>query len=90
MCLNNTFLLPTRFHPSRNKGDTATEWRALLEKELHQAADILEKYGIGSDAKVSELEQHNWSFVEGLGRLRRRKRTRKHIIETLHGRSFAH
>jgi hypothetical protein len=34
-------------------------WRALLEKEgLHQAAHILEKYGIDSQTDLSQLEQH--------------------------------
>jgi len=32
---------------------------------MYQAADILEKYGIGSETDVSELEQHD-SSMQGL------------------------
>ena len=40
-------------------------WNALLEKKgLHQEADVLEKYGIGSEIDVSELEQHDFSELE--------------------------
>ena len=43
-------------------------WRALLEKqELHQAADILEKYGIGSATEVSDLEKDDFSELEARG-----------------------
>ena len=45
-------------------------WHALLEKkELHQAADILEKNRIGSETDVSELEQHDFSDLESRGLL---------------------
>ena len=34
--------------------DENTDWRALLEKwGLHQAADIIEKYGIDSETDLS-------------------------------------
>ena len=35
------------------------------KKGLYQAADILEKYRIGSETAVSELEQHDFS-MQGL------------------------
>ena len=35
------------------------------EKGLYQEADILEKYGIGSETDVSELERHDLS-MQGL------------------------
>jgi hypothetical protein len=37
------------------------------KKRLHQAADILEKHGIGSETDVSELEQHDFSELESRG-----------------------
>jgi hypothetical protein len=40
-------------------------WRALLEKKgLHQVANVLDKYGIGSETDVSGLEQHDFSELE--------------------------
>ena len=43
--------------------------RALLEKQgLHQAAYILEKYGIGSETDVSELDQDDCSNLESESR----------------------
>ena len=30
-------------------------------------ADVLEKYGIGSETEVSELDQHDFSVLEALG-----------------------
>ena len=49
---------------------TDTGWRALLETEqgLHQATDILEKYGIGSETDLSELEQDDFSELESESR----------------------
>jgi hypothetical protein len=40
-------------------------WWALIEKQgLHRAADILEKYGIGSATEVSDLEKDDFSELE--------------------------
>ncbi len=33
---------------------------------MHQVTDILEKYGIGGEADLSELEQHDVSELESL------------------------
>ncbi len=45
--------------------ETDTGARALLEKPgLHQAAHILEEYGICSETDLSELDQHDFSELE--------------------------
>jgi len=39
----------------------------LLEKEgLHQATDILKKYGIDSETDLSELDQHDFSELKSV------------------------
>jgi hypothetical protein len=41
--------------------ETETGWQAVLGKQgLHQAVDILEKYGIVSETDVSELDQDDF------------------------------
>ena len=48
--------------------ETDTVWWALLEKHgLHQATDILEKYGISSVTEVSDLEKDDFRELEARG-----------------------
>jgi hypothetical protein len=55
MCLRSCFIVEEK----------DTGWRALLEKQgLHQAADILEKCGIGYATEVSDLEKNDFSELE--------------------------
>ena len=42
--------------------EKGTGWPELLQKQgLHQVADILDRYGIGSATDVSELKDHDFS-----------------------------
>ena len=48
--------------------EKGTGWPELLQKQgLHQVADILDKYGIGSATDVSELKDHDFIELEVLG-----------------------
>ena len=48
--------------------EKGTGWSELLQKQgLHQVADILDKYGIGSVTDVSELKDHDFIQLEALG-----------------------
>jgi hypothetical protein len=56
----------------------------LLEKQgLHQAAHILEQYGIGSATEVSELKKDDFSELEARGLKPFHLRKLKHWSEAL-------
>ena len=49
-----------------------TAWLVVLEKKgLHQAADILENYGIDSETDVSLLDQDGFSELAASSRVSR-------------------